>query len=62
MKSHKEVTKQYGINNGFAYYFCLIMEGSRFQIHANDDPEPGDPNTYGSCGSGSGSTTLVESR
>ncbi len=28
IKSHKEVTKQYGRNQCFSYYFCLMIEGS----------------------------------
>ncbi len=27
IKSHKEVTKQYGRNQRFSYYFCLMIEG-----------------------------------
>jgi hypothetical protein len=27
-KSHKEVTVQNRINQGFSYYFCLMIEGS----------------------------------
>jgi hypothetical protein len=28
IKSCKEVTKQYGINQGFSSFFCLFIEGS----------------------------------
>jgi hypothetical protein len=51
-------TKTVHRNQGFSYFFSLIME--RFgteQIMA--DPDPRGPLTYGSNGSESGSTTLV---
>jgi hypothetical protein len=45
VKSHKEVTKQYGINQGFSYYF--VLDDGRIRSR------PLGPNTCGSHGSGS---------
>jgi hypothetical protein len=45
IKSQKESKKRR--NQGFSYYFCMIIEGS------------GGPKTCGSGGSGAGSGTLV---
>jgi hypothetical protein len=61
-QSYKVIKKsQNSRNQGFSYYFCLMMEGSvSGSVQIWMDPDPGGPITYGSyCfGSGSGSTTL----
>ncbi len=48
-------------NQGFSYFFYLMIKGSRsgsVQTMTESDPDPWSPKNYGSCGSGSGSTTL----
>jgi hypothetical protein len=54
IKSHKEDTNS--SNQGFSYYFCLLIEGSG-SVPCTTDPDPGGPKTYGS--NGSGPATLV---
>ncbi len=44
-------------NQGYSYYFCLMIDGSGSRM-VLADPDPGGPNTYESYGSGSGSATL----
>jgi hypothetical protein len=51
IKSQKEVAKQYRRNQGFSYYFYLMIAGSGAMPLM--DPDPGGPKTYGSDGSGS---------
>jgi hypothetical protein len=42
-------------NQGFSYYFCLMLEGyGSVTLTNNSDPDPEGPKTYGS-----GSATLV---
>jgi hypothetical protein len=51
-------------NQGFSYYFCLMIEGPEpdpDQHLLRMDPDPGGPKTYRSYGSGSGSSTLEKS-
>ena len=57
IKSQKEVIQQK--NQGFSLYFCLMMEGSGAGPDPYlwlMDPDPGGPKT---CGSGSGSATML---
>ncbi len=59
VKSHKDVTKIR--NQGFSYYFCLMMEGAGSgSVQVKMDPDPGGLKTYGPYGSGS--TTLPRIR
>ncbi len=62
IKSQKE--SQNRRNQGFSYYFCLMIEGSGsgagfgstvYLWLVDPDPDPGGPKTCGSGGSGSGS-------
>ncbi len=55
IKSQKEI--QNSRNQGFSYYFCMMIEGPDPDPYLRlVDPDPGRPKT---CGSGSGSATLV---
>jgi hypothetical protein len=54
-------------NQGFSYYFCLMIEGSgsgSIPLTNGPDPDPEGPKSYGSNGSGSasGSATLVSNK
>jgi hypothetical protein len=51
IKSQKESQKRR--NEGFSYYFCMMIEGSGSRsIPPLVDPDPGGPKTCGSGGSG----------
>ncbi len=58
IKSQKESLNSR--NQGFSYYFCMMIEGSGSISLWLVNPDPGGPKTCGSGGSGSGSATLVE--
>ncbi len=58
IKSHTLKKLQNSRNQGFSYYFCLMMEGSGSVLVANGSGcGSGRPKTYGSYGFGSGSAT-----
>jgi hypothetical protein len=49
-------------NQGFSYYFCLMIEGSgsgSIPLTNGSDPDQGAPKTYGSNGSGSASLVPI---
>ena len=55
IRSQKE--SQNSRNQGFSYYFCMMIEGSgsgSIPLTSGSDPDPGGPKTRGSGGSGSG--------
>ncbi len=58
-KDKKSKRSQNSRNQGFSYYFCLMIEGSGFMRYLwFMDPDPGGPKTYGSDGSGSATLAI----